>query len=278
MKKGESTDDSHINTLVVEATPVCWDTDSEIPNDSVDALHGLLATGRPPSSERLVVASLSEIAHSPFYNMTVAGEPAEKPLVLLHFTQRSIGAQQSGGFRLVTDNVVDGSDLVLPQDKEQLEVGIVARCCVERCPDFTAAKASYALAVVCKAAQPAKPQHALDLYIEAMEPLSKEQISPARETLDKLRSVAAAARTDTEPSDAKAFQQREMPPFAPLPDHGSLSAMQRQSLLQSTAANAQGPCLLAFPKAAAEHYSIRSSAGAAAEHAPAESTVVEKWF
>ena len=42
-----------------------------------------------------------------------------------------------------------------------------------------------------------------------MEPLSKEQMSSARETLDKLRSVAAAARTDTEPSDAKAFQQRK---------------------------------------------------------------------
>ena len=37
VKKGDSTDDSHINTLVVEATPVCWDADSEIPNDSVDA-------------------------------------------------------------------------------------------------------------------------------------------------------------------------------------------------------------------------------------------------
>ena len=172
-------------------------------------MHGLLATGGPPSSERLVAATLWEIAHSPFCNMTVAGEAAEKAFVLLHFTQRSVGAQQSGGFRLVTDNVVDGSDLVLPQDTQQFKVGIVARCCVERCPDFTAAKASYALAVVCKAAQPTKPQHALDLYIEAMEPLSKEQISSARETLDKLRSVAAAARTDTEPSDAKAFQQRK---------------------------------------------------------------------
>ena len=57
--------------------------------------------------------------------------------------------------------------------------------------------------------QPAKSQNALDLYIEAMEPLSKEQMSSARETLDKLRSVAAAARADTEPSDAKAFQQRK---------------------------------------------------------------------
>ena len=209
VKKGDSTDDGHINALVVEATPVCWDTDSEIPNDAVDALHGLLATDRTPSSERLVAASLSEIASSPFYNMTVAGEPAEKAFVLLHFTQRSIGAQQTGGFRLVTDNVVDGNDLSPPQGTQQFKVGIVARCSVERCPDFTAAKASYALAVVCKAARPAKPQHALDLYIEAMELLTKEQISPARETLAKLRSVSAAARTDTEPSDKKAFQQRK---------------------------------------------------------------------
>ena len=78
VKKPEKTDNSDINTLVVEATPVYWDADAEIPNDSVNALHGLLATGGPPSSERLVAARLEEIAHSPFYNMTVAGEPAEK--------------------------------------------------------------------------------------------------------------------------------------------------------------------------------------------------------
>ena len=77
----------------------------------------------------------------------------------------------------------------------------------------TAAKGNYALAVVCKAAPPAKAQHDVDLYIEAMEPLSKTQIDLARETLTKLRSVAAAARTDTEasdePSPTKAFQQRK---------------------------------------------------------------------
>jgi len=211
VKKSEKTDDSHINTLVVEATPVCWDADAEIPNDSVNALHGLQATGGPPSSERLVAATLQEIAPSPFYNMTVAGEPAEKAFVLLHFTQRSFGAQNAGGFRVVTDNVLDGS--VLPKSDEpaaeQLKVGIVARCTVARCPDFTASKASYAVAVVCKATLPAKPQHALDLYIEAMEVLSKEQIRPMRETLVKLRSVAAAAKTETEPAVETAFQQRK---------------------------------------------------------------------
>ena len=46
--------------------------------------------------------------------------------------------------------------------------------------------------------------------------------------------------------------------------------MERKKLLQSTAAFARGPRLLAFPKAAAEHYSTRSSSGAAAEHARAD--------
>ena len=73
----------------------------------------------------------------------------------------------------------------------------------------TAAKASYALAVVCKATPPAKSQHDLDLYIEAMEVLSKDQISYARETHAKLRLIAAAHRTESEPSQEKAFQQRK---------------------------------------------------------------------
>ena len=116
--------------------------------------------------------------------------------------------------------------------KDRFKVGSVARCCVERCPDFTATKAGYALAVVCKATLPAKPQHALDLYIEAMEVLSKEQTSLVRETLAKLRSVAAAASTET------AFRRAGVPaeevsPSAPLPDHGPLSAMQRHMLQQS---------------------------------------------
>ena len=116
VKKSEKTDESYINTLVVEATPVCWDAEAEIPNDSVNALYGLQATGGPPGSERLVAATLQEVAPSPFYNMTVAGEPAEKAIVLLHFTQRSCGAQNAAGFRVVTDNVLDGSDLAKSDD------------------------------------------------------------------------------------------------------------------------------------------------------------------
>ena len=121
VKKSEITDHSHINTLVVEATAVCWGAAAEIPNDSVNALHGLLATGGPPSSERLVAATLPEIAHSPFYNMTVASEPAERALVLLHFAQRSVGAQKSGGFRVVTDNVIHGRTWRLLQSSSKSE-------------------------------------------------------------------------------------------------------------------------------------------------------------
>ena len=78
-----------------------------------------------------------------------------------------------------------------------------------RAAALRAAKVSYALAVVCKAAQPAKRQHAFDLYIEALEPLTQDQIFPARVKLAKLRSVVAASRTDTEVSDEKASQKRK---------------------------------------------------------------------
>ena len=62
-----------------------------------------------------------------------------------------------------------------------------------------------------------KPQHAIDLYIETMEGVSKEQIHTVRGTLAKLRSVAAAARTDAEPSVEKAFQQRKCRRFLRYP-------------------------------------------------------------
>ena len=138
VKKTDNTDDSRVNTLVVEATPVVWDKDAEIPNDSVNALHGLQATGGSRSCERLVPAALHEIATSPFYNMTVAGEPAEKALVLLHFTERPVGARSGCGFRLITDNVLDGSGLQNLDEPaaEQLKVGVVARCTVTQAPDY----------------------------------------------------------------------------------------------------------------------------------------------
>ena len=67
----KSTGDRDITALVVEAEPVSFDAGNDMPNDSVDALHGLLAAGGPPGRERLVATQLKDISHSPFYNLTV---------------------------------------------------------------------------------------------------------------------------------------------------------------------------------------------------------------
>ena len=61
----------------------------------------------------------------------------------------------------------------------------------------------------CQEILPLQLQQRLQDFIEAMEVLSKEQIHPMRERLVKLRSVTAAAKTETEPSVEQAFQQRK---------------------------------------------------------------------
>ena len=88
---------SDITTVVVEAEPVSWTDSVEIPSDSINAMHGLLSSTGPPASERLVAAYLEDIKPSPFHNMLVRGEPAEKALALIYFTQRANGAQQGAG-------------------------------------------------------------------------------------------------------------------------------------------------------------------------------------
>ncbi len=57
---------------------------TDIPNDSVEAIHGVLA-GRPQTSERLVAMPLDKLKPSPFYNMFAGGEPAETKLDALVF-------------------------------------------------------------------------------------------------------------------------------------------------------------------------------------------------
>ena len=91
--------------------------------------------------------------------------------------------------------------------------GTIARCTVERCPDFTVAKGSYALAVICRATEPVKPQHAADLFIEAMEPISKDHADQARKLLENLRDIAAVQSPEHTPSlqegRVQAFQRRK---------------------------------------------------------------------
>lgn len=68
--------------VVVEAIPCTFD---DIPNDSVEGIHELLAS-RQQASDRLVATPLDRLKPSPCYNMLTDGEPADKALVLLHFT------------------------------------------------------------------------------------------------------------------------------------------------------------------------------------------------
>ena len=60
---------------VVEAMPVSYKSDSEMPNESVDALR-VLATGGSPSSECLVVAAMKDWddGKRAFDNMSVADQ------------------------------------------------------------------------------------------------------------------------------------------------------------------------------------------------------------
>ena len=160
VKKG--TGDHDFAALVVEASPLALAED-DIPNGSMDALHGLVAAGGALTPERMIAASVSEVAHSPFYNLTVQGNPAEKALALLHFPQATKGALQQGTFRVVADGVVDGDDC-----GSHIKAGTVARCSVDQRPNFTAKKNSFALAVICKATAPSKPALASGMLPSSM--------------------------------------------------------------------------------------------------------------
>lgn len=195
------TQQNRLLSIVVVETMPC--TANDIPNDSVDAIHGLLA-GCPPTSERLAAASLDNLQPSPFYNMLVDGHPADKALTLLRFTQRGNGKQLSNGFRIVTDRVEDATaDL-------SNKYATVALCTVEKVTDFSTAKDTTAFAVISKVASPSKPdQHAADLYIEAMEVVPTNQTSAAWGMMKQLRRVSNVHHGDVATSPEAAWQQRK---------------------------------------------------------------------
>ena len=120
---------STLEALVVEVEP-CSLTD--IPNDSVDAIHGLLAAGPALTSERFMASSLKKLAPSPFNNVLVDGQPSDKALVLLQFTQRSNGKQIANGYRIVADYVLDALEPLATT-----HYGTTACCSVDQSPDFT---------------------------------------------------------------------------------------------------------------------------------------------
>ena len=136
--------------------------------------------------------------------MVINGEPSDKALVLLKFTQRSNGKQISNGFRLVTDNVRDGCH---PSHTQQY--GTISCCTIEKAPDFTGAKDALALAVICKVVAPSKSQHSTDLYIEAMEPVSSDRKDKVIETMKQLQRFATANLGNAETSSIAAWEQRK---------------------------------------------------------------------
>ena len=210
VKKGGAASDASateqsrdLRVIAVEAEPVDLAVD-DVPNSSVDALHGLLAAGGPPGTERMIAASLADVSPSPFYNLVVQEQPVDKALVLLRFTQKTKGAQQQGSFRIVAENVVDA----IAAD-DAIKVATVARCSVERCPDFVVPKDAVALAVICKATQPTQQQHAAVVYIEAMQIVEPALIDKAKSMVEKLRAVAAARHSGAEPSQESPAQQQK---------------------------------------------------------------------
>ena len=195
-----------LSAVVVEAQP-CTFTD--IPNDAVEALHGLLA-GSPQDSERLAVVPLDKLRPSPFYNMLADGKPVEKALTLLHFTQRSNGKQHSHGFRVVTERVRDAttSDATELTSKKNC-YATVALCTVEKTPDFSAAKDTTAMAVVSKVVAPSKEVHTADLYIEAMDIVSKDDLPSAMKMMQQMQQISDTQSANPAESSEVAYRQRK---------------------------------------------------------------------
>ena len=72
----------------------------------MQAIHGLLA-GRTETTERLAAVPLDKLEPSPFYNMLADGQPVDKAVALLHFTQRSNGKQHAHGLSIISERVQD---------------------------------------------------------------------------------------------------------------------------------------------------------------------------
>ena len=184
-------------------------TFTDIPNDSVEAIRGLLA-GCPQTSERLAAVSLDRLEPSPFYNMLAAGEPIDKALTLLHFTQRGNGKQLSHGFRIVTERVRDPTDGATTEFTNVNQYATVVLCTVEKVTDFSTVKDTTAIAVISKVVAPSKPQqHAADLYIEGMEIVPTKDIPAAVRMMHQLQQFSSAHPGDPTTSSEAAWEQRK---------------------------------------------------------------------
>jgi ribulose bisphosphate carboxylase small subunit len=198
--------ENKLSAVVVEVEP-CTFTD--IPDDSVGAIHGLFA-GSAQTSERLAAVPLDKLKPSPFYNMLADGKPVEKALTLLRFTQRSNGKQHAHGFRIITERTQDATAGAATELTKENCYATVALCTVEKVPDFSAAKDATVMAVISKVVAPSKPlQHTADLYIEAMEPVKKDDIASSMGMMRKLQQISEVQSADPDTSSEIAWQQRK---------------------------------------------------------------------
>ncbi len=198
--------DNVLSSVVVEAEP-CTFTD--IPEDSLEAIHGLFL-GSAQTTERLAAVPLDKLRPSPFYNMLADGKPVEKALTLLRFTQRSTGKQHKHGFRIITERAQDATAGAATELTKENCYATVALCTVDKSPDFAAAKDATAMAVISKVVAPSKPeQHAADLYIEAMELVLKDDVASSMAMMRKLHRISNAQSTDPATSSEVAWQQRK---------------------------------------------------------------------
>ena len=198
--------DNILSAVVVEAEP-CTFTD--IPDDSVEAIHGLFA-GSAQASERLAAVPLDKLRPSPFYNMLADGKPVEKALTLLRFTQRGNGKQHAHGFRIVSERAQDATAGAATELTKENCYATVALCTIEKAPDFATAKDATVMAVISKVVAPSKPlQHAADLYIEAMELVPKHDIASSMGMMRKLQRISNVQSADPASSSEVAWQQRK---------------------------------------------------------------------
>ena len=86
----------------------------------------------------------------------------------------------------------------------------VALCTVEKVPDFSAAKDTTVMAVISKVVAPSKPQqHRADLYIEAMEPVQKDNIAICTNCIRMLQQISRVQSADPATSLDVAWKQRK---------------------------------------------------------------------
>ena len=136
--------------------------------------------------------------------------PFTRPLTLLKFTQRGNGKQHAHEFSIITERVQDPTACSATELTHQNCYATVALCTVEKVTDFTTAKGATAIAIISKVVPPSKPQqHAVDVYIEAMEVILEQNIPRAMEMMHQLTRISNTQSANPAISSEVAWQQRK---------------------------------------------------------------------